>query len=507
MTILQDIYQLKPNNLVTLYTLDLSPCIGRYGATTNDIYRWCDGVNELGNDIEWGGVTYTRYPIQASGFDKQGNGSIPRPKLIAGNYGGIIGNLSRDYNDIVGAKLTRVRTFARYLDASNYYADNYYPKSDDISHSVWEKTNTSVIQSSIGTALPFKVGTKVSLSGNTPSSYNIVSATVLSATTNTITINSAAIGTLVQAGIIKGSGYTTSITTIIGSGSIVTISFDSITVEPPVQQEPICTITENALMGIHAIRSNSAVLAKSGISYCKTIYAHAALRSKLKLTFSGDLFIDKTARIAVYDLINGNVLQNLSSKGVYTSISKIANSNWFRCTLSVTSEITANIQNIDDFTIYNDEDSDYYTGNSTVVALLVSCPQLTSGSIYAKEYKAESNASINTNPYADTNQYLDKEVWNIDRKSNENSAFIEWELTAPYDLIGVKIPRRQCIQNVCPWKYRGPECGYTGTAYFNIKDISETVMSNDICGKRVSSCKLRFPNQALPYGGFPSVGI
>jgi len=112
------------------------------------------------------------------------------------------------------------------------------------------------------------------------------------------------------------------------------------------------------------------------------------------------------------------------------------------------------------------------------------------------------------NPYADSTQYLDKEIWIIDRKSSENSVFIEWELTAPYDLAGVKLPRRQCIQNICPWKYRSAECSYTGTAYFNSSDVSVTTITEDVCGKRLTSCKARFGEVAiLPFGGFPGVGL
>lgn len=197
-------------------------------------YTWCDGVNELGKEVIFDHIPYQRYAIQATGFDRTGNGTIPRPKLTVANIGGFIGALARDYNDIVGAKLIRVRTFARYLDAINFEGGN----------------------------------------------------------------------------------------------------------------------------------------------------------------------------------------------------------------------------NLEDPT-----------------------------------------------------QIIDKEIWTIDRKANENSIYMEWELTAPFDLRGVKIPRRQCVQNMCNWKYRGAECGYTGTNYYDVNDNTTTV-DKDICGKRLSSCKARFGSTAiLPYGGFPAVGI
>ena len=88
---------------------------------------------------------------------------------------------------------------------------------------------------------------------------------------------------------------------------------------------------------------------------------------------------------------------------------------------------------------------------------------------------------------------------------------IEWELTAPYDLVGVKLPRRQCIQNVCVWKYRGTECNYTGTLYFDKNDAPVQTAQLDVCGKRLNSCKIRWAatdkSTPLPFGGFPAVGL
>lgn len=322
MTVLQDIQQLNAGNIIILYQLDMKDCIGKYGqtpyinlgnATVSNItatptgwtakliglnstaqigigclltsasagtgklfqgahtsciitsvidnnsltykvtggaipvagtitnlvgltsFTWCDGVNELGNEVIFDNIPYQRYPIQATGFDKMGNGTIPRPKLTISNIGGIIGALTRNFNDLVGAKLIRTRTFARYLDAVNF----------------------------------------------------------------------------------------------------------------------------------------------------------------------------------------------------------------------------------------------------------------TSG-----------------NSLADPTQVLDKEIWTIDRKANENSIVMEWELCAPFDIHGVKLPRRQCVQNMCNWKYRSAECGYTGTSYFDVNDNVVTDPARDICGKRLSSCKNRFGSSAiLPYGGFPAVGI
>lgn len=503
MTILQDIYQLKPNNLVTLYELDLSPCIGRYGATTSDIYRWCDGVNELGNDIEWNGNTYTRYPIQTSGFDRQGNGTIPRPKLIAGNYGGIIGDLAREYNDIIGARLTRTRTFAKYLDSSNFPAKNSFVKSNDLTHSKWIKDNITVTQNS--NIVPFAVGSKVNINGIIPSGYNFNNVVVVSSTPNSITISTTTTGSQIQAGTISGSGLTVATVSIDANGSSATIYFSPIASSSVVPNEPIFAITEVSNNGTHSIYSNNYSTYIAGSTYCKSVYIRPGLRSKLIIKFPGDMFATGVDRFAYIDLLNKSYFMPNTVKG-NVIIEPLSYANgWFRVSASDTAEVSVSTYDTD-FILYHN--SEVYVGNNSQPAVLVSAPQISKGSLFPVEYHQEANTTIVTNPHADPNQYLDKEIWTIDRKANENSAFVEWELTAPYDLIGVKIPRRQCIQNVCSWKYRSAECGYTGNVYFNIKDEQVGSPSQDICGKRVTSCKLRFPNgQALPYGGFPSIGI
>jgi lambda family phage minor tail protein L len=124
------------------------------------------------------------------------------------------------------------------------------------------------------------------------------------------------------------------------------------------------------------------------------------------------------------------------------------------------------------------------------------------------KYLDASNFPGGVNPSADPNQYIDREIWFIARRASENRIYIEYELAASFDLGEVKLPRRQIIQNVCGSRYRSPECGYTGGAVANQKDEATAVLSEDQCGKRLSSCKLRFgANAVLPYGGFPGAGL
>ena len=109
---------------------------------------------------------------------------------------------------------------------------------------------------------------------------------------------------------------------------------------------------------------------------------------------------------------------------------------------------------------------------------------------------------------ADPHAKFPDEIWFIDRKASETRDTVSFELASKFDLAGVKLPKRQLIANICQWQYRSSECGYTGTNYFDVNDVSVTSASNDKCGKRLSSCKKRFGNTAeLPFGSFPGVGL
>ena len=104
------------------------------------------------------------------------------------------------------------------------------------------------------------------------------------------------------------------------------------------------------------------------------------------------------------------------------------------------------------------------------------------------------------------------ETWYIDRVSSENLQFVEFELTAKLDLTNLQLPRRT-VTEFCQWEYRERECPYKGDDCFTIDDelitggTLEERKDADACGKRVSSCQLRFPNQTLPFGGFPGARL
>lgn len=112
------------------------------------------------------------------------------------------------------------------------------------------------------------------------------------------------------------------------------------------------------------------------------------------------------------------------------------------------------------------------------------------------------------NPTADPTVELTPDVYKINRKSGENEITVEFELASAWDVEGVKLPRRMIVQNVCPWLYRGSECGYVGPAVADEFNTPTNDLDKDKCSKQLEGCVLRFgEGSILPYGGFPGAGL
>jgi len=116
----------------------------------------------------------------------------------------------------------------------------------------------------------------------------------------------------------------------------------------------------------------------------------------------------------------------------------------------------------------------------------------------------------------DTNARFPDDVYIINRKVKQNKVLVEWELKSPLDQEGAYLPGRQILKTSCSHTYRiwtgsafdysNTTCPYAGSLYFNSGGVLESLPENDQCGKRLSSCRLRFgENGVLPFAGFPGV--
>lgn len=80
------------------------------------------------NDIIWQGKTFKPITIKHDGLEMRGDGRASTPTLAVGNnidgIQGAVSMLCMQYDDFAGAKLTIIRTLAKYLDAENFSSGN-----------------------------------------------------------------------------------------------------------------------------------------------------------------------------------------------------------------------------------------------------------------------------------------------------------------------------------------------------------------------------------------------
>jgi len=115
--------EINPGSIIELFTIELNTAL--HGSDT--IYRFHNGANMNANgEVVWAGNSYLRFPIECSGFEFGSRGTLPRPSISISNIFGTITAIMQDINtttvgnDLNGAKFTRIRTLARYLDAVNF---------------------------------------------------------------------------------------------------------------------------------------------------------------------------------------------------------------------------------------------------------------------------------------------------------------------------------------------------------------------------------------------------
>ncbi|WP_053183680.1 phage minor tail protein L [Pseudomonas thivervalensis] len=151
--------------------------------------------------------------------------------------------------------------------------------------------------------------------------------------------------------------------------------------------------------------------------------------------------------------------------------------------------------------------------NGRITALCLAFDDLLKFQLTVRETMAQYLDAVNFpdgNPTADPTQEA-LEIWFIDQKTGEDGEVVQWELSSPGEIDNHGLPGRQ-MTTFCHWAmtggYRGPNCGYTGSAMFDDDDNPTDDPSKDECKGGLKSCKLRFgENEELSHGGFPAVSL
>lgn len=134
-------FSLSSSALITLFEIDVSEIglsVGAISQTevdteTSTVFRFHNNLKINSTSIIWKGKEYIAAPVAAEGFEISSKGVLPTPKLamnVSDEAVSIFAQFRqriREIGDLAGAKVTRIRTYAKFLDAENF-TDGNYPK-------------------------------------------------------------------------------------------------------------------------------------------------------------------------------------------------------------------------------------------------------------------------------------------------------------------------------------------------------------------------------------------
>ena len=137
-----EINNLEPSSIVTFFEIDLTEIMeanditnlgveatayGLPDSAQDNILRFHNNINIFNSYLKWQGNTYYPAPIQAEGFEVSSRGTLPTPEFTIStqseegiNLMGLLRYQIRKFGDVIGAKVTRIRTFAKFLDVDNF---------------------------------------------------------------------------------------------------------------------------------------------------------------------------------------------------------------------------------------------------------------------------------------------------------------------------------------------------------------------------------------------------
>lgn len=105
------LFDLDPNTMICLYQINLRD---------KGNYLFHAGENGYAKNITFNNQDYDYTPIKVEGFEMHGDGRLPRPKMTFSNHKGNVSIKLGYFNDFINYKVTRIKTFLKYLDNVNF---------------------------------------------------------------------------------------------------------------------------------------------------------------------------------------------------------------------------------------------------------------------------------------------------------------------------------------------------------------------------------------------------
>lgn len=128
-----EVRKFSPSSIVSLYEIDVEGLLIDKQAPydverrTDAVFRFHNNLKLLKQDIIWRGQTYRALPIKMDGYESSTRGALPTPKMTLLSNDAFNPDFTdfrsqlRKLDDLIGAKVTRIRTFTKYLDEANFF--------------------------------------------------------------------------------------------------------------------------------------------------------------------------------------------------------------------------------------------------------------------------------------------------------------------------------------------------------------------------------------------------
>jgi len=524
-SVISELQKPSPSQIIELFELEFSQSLHN----SSDIYRFHAGLNATGltQPVVFAGKTYAPFPIEAEGFEYNSKGTLPRPVIRVSNALSSISALllSVNYkspgNDLCGAKLTRIRTLARFLDHANFAGGvNPYGQPDPEAIMPLEiyYVDRKVVENR--TLVEFELASSFDLAGvrapkrqcmsnlcpwvyrsaecgYTGTVYfneNDTAVTLVAATNFTAGNASLNAGQVLNTGqsITSSNGWYRSV--IEPDGNFVTYSKNGTPVWfTNTSGQSISTYVQvfNDNFGVLKLTSPATLIWSSSLN--SRVFTSISIVGYLpegtnfygrNVTFSVELFGEIT-----YDSYNG-VWKNNLNQTVAENDYRTIQYTFTRPLRSLTVNITAQAK------VFNYDKYSFYNGN--LFYQITSISHVSNTGTWGDDqlfYAYTNNGVSDTNPFKQTD-YITYTT-----------------IAAQFRVLstGPTVARLTQENNGALKLYDSGSAVLWTSGFSSSKEPLVGGGSNDpaadVCGKRLTSCEARFgQNNPLPFGGFPGLG-
>jgi len=122
--VITELAKLEPDAFIELFQLDCAIFGG-------DLYLFHNQRTQGAAAILHGGLSYAAMSLEAEGFALNGTEQSPTPTITVSSIGGVVQSLIASFDDLVGARVRRLRTFRKWLDDGSE-PDSTARLSDDV---------------------------------------------------------------------------------------------------------------------------------------------------------------------------------------------------------------------------------------------------------------------------------------------------------------------------------------------------------------------------------------